>query len=209
MVFVDFAHGENITDPIKSMNLDKLLDLFRKFNAEYFESQLQIYSVEYKEDFEDGHMGRYDPQGNRILIREGLCDSQERITLLHEMIHKRIESSDYHGADFQAELARCAENSCPSFQEEILSELKLVKDLDRFDYMHRNTWIEMQIELLVTEKPGRPWAEIKQCVFEASRLTDPEFAEIEGWISALWNYYCGLSNHRPPAPAIGKQKGID
>ena len=188
------------------MNLDELLDLFKQFNAKYFESQLPIFSVENTEDLLENHMGSLDCDNKRILIRKGICDSQQRITLLHEMIHMRIKG---HEADYQAELDRCANKSCSDFRKEILSELQRLKDSDRFDGTNRYTWIEMQIELLVTEKPVRPWAEIKQCVFEASRLTDTEFAEIERWISALWDYYCGLSNHRPPAPAIGNQKGID
>ena len=115
------------------MAFNKLVDLFRNFNAKYFEPQLQVSSVEYKEDFEDYHMGWHDPQSNRIQIRGGLCDSQERVTLLYEMIHKRLES-DYHGEDFQTELARCAEISCTSFRKEILSELENIKDQARFDH---------------------------------------------------------------------------
>lgn len=188
------------------MNLDKLLDLFRKFNAEYFESQLQISSIEYKKDFKDGRMGHYDSKDNRIQIGVGLCDSQERITLLHEMIHMRING---HGVDFQDELDRCAKESSGDFRKEILSELERIQDNDRFDYMNRYDWIEGQFKVLAIEMPGRSWVEIKQCGFEASHLNDSEFAENEEWLSATWNYWCGLSNDRPPIPAIGKQNNID
>ena len=131
-------------------------------------------------------MGHLDCENKRIVIRRGLCDSQQQITLLHEMIHIRIKG---HGVGFQAKLDHCAKESCSGFGGEIQSELQRVEDLDRFDGMNRYTWVEGQLTLLATEKSGRPWAEIKPCIFEASRLTAPEFAEMEKWISALWGFF--------------------
>ena len=190
-----------MSDSAKSMNLDELQGLFRQFNALYFESQLQICSIEYGEDLEECSAGRWDPP--RILIREGLCDSQQRITLLHEMIRIRING---HGADFQAELARCADKSLIGFREEILSERQRVKDFNRFGTIGRNTWIEMELERLATELPRRPWAGIRQSVLEASLLCGSEFAEIEEWISEHWDWLNDPQRKRPSAPAVGKQK---
>lgn len=187
------------------MDLDELLDLFRQFNAKYFESQLQICSIEFTECLPKNSMGHYDDQNNRILIREGLCDVQERITLLHEMIHKRLEQANGHGANFQAELARCAENSCSGFREVILSEFRDSEDFSRFG-CSRYTRVERELTYLATKHPGRPWEEIRQCALALSGLTAPEFEEIEEWISALWNFFCGLTSQRPSAPAVGKQK---
>jgi hypothetical protein len=186
------------------MTLDELLDLFRQFNAQYFGSQVQIRSIEFT-NLPENHAGRYDPQNNQILIQEGLCDLQQRITLLHEMIHKQLEQADAHGEGFEAALRRCAENSCSGFSQVILSEIQYVRDIDRFG-RSRCDQVEGELMWLVTEKADRPWAEIRESAFEAIGLTVPEFAEIEEWSSALWDFLRGSISQRPPAPAVCSQK---
>ena len=185
------------------MNLDELLDLFNQFNAQYFGSQLQIRSIEFR-SLGEGHMGRYDPKTNQILINEGLCDQQQRITLLHEMIHKQFEQTDFHGEDFQASLLRCAEISCFSFRQVILLEREIVKDIDRFG-QSRCARVKEELQWLMTENSNRPWAEIRQNVLKESGLNGSEFAEIEEWSCALWDFLRGVSCQNPAIPTVCRQ----
>ena len=149
-------------------------------------------------------MGRYDPETNQILINEGLCDQQQRITLLHEMIHKQFEQADFHGEDFQASLLRCAEISCFGFRQVILLEREIVKDIDRFG-KSRCAWIEDELQRLRTENSNRPWAEVRQDVFNESGLNNSEFADIEQWACAFWNFLRGVSSESPAIPPVCRQ----
>lgn len=192
------------------MNLDELLDLFRQFNAKLFESQLQICSIEFTERLPKCSMGHWDPASNRISIRKGLFDSQQRITLLHEMIHMRI---DGHGADFQAELARCAVNSCPGFQQVILSELQRVKDFDHYGGNDPDTLFRSVLLQLAIDHQGRSWGEIRKSAFEAineaisTPLDETEFAQIEKKLSGIWDSIGnGSIGDWPSTPPTCKQK---
>lgn len=189
------------------MNLDQLLELFGCFNARYYELELPTCSIEYSEDLAECSAGRWDPENNRILIREGLCDRQQRITLLHEMIHMRI---DGHGIDYQEELNRCAKISSPGFREEILFELQRVRDFDRWGPINRNTLIEWELKRLAVDHGDWSWMEIRQSLFEAIFISDPESAQLdEGWISALWDFIRNGSIGQPPSAPVGsKQNGI-
>jgi hypothetical protein len=185
------------------MNVNELQDLFGRFNAQYFESRLQICPIEFTDNLKKCSMGHWDSDCNRIQIRKGLCDLQQQITLLHEMIHMRISG---HEADFQAELDRCANNSTPDLRKEILCELQRVKDFSRFGTIGRNAWIELELERLGTERLGQPWEKIKPCILEASLLTATEFAEIEDSILAHWDWLNHPQGDCPPWPTVDKQK---
>jgi hypothetical protein len=172
------------------LNVAQLSDAFEQFNARYFESQLHISSIELKKHLPKCSMGHYDPELNQIQIREDLSNSEQRITLLHEMIHIRING---HGLKFQEELARCAENSCSSFREDILSENQRVKDFNHYGFMDPDDLFRSILLQLAIDHRGKSWTEMRQIVFQeinqsvSTPLDLSEFVQKEEELSAIWN----------------------
>lgn len=159
-------------------SVNKLSELFDKYNRLYFRGRLPVYSVRYVDTEIPSLRGQCDNINHTIDVRRGIAEDELRQLLLHEMCHIGAPS---HGKTFLRRLQHLADIGEDWAKKEI--ELyKIAPTWNQSIADLRNTITDWSFEV----DPSVSFDDILTPLAHDFGMTPEELLKSAPWVKAAW-----------------------